>query len=104
VLNGSTLTIGGTSWSAPTWAGICALINQARIAAGQPALPYLGPLIYPLNGAAAFHDITQGSNGAYRAGPGYDLCTGLGAPNVAALVQALTRVPAVAPPAPASAH
>lgn len=100
VLNGSTITIGGTSWSAPTWAGICALINQARVAAGQPTLPYLNALIYPLNGAGAFHDITQGSNGAYKAGPGYDMCTGLGTPNVAALVQALTKAPAVAPPTP----
>jgi kumamolisin len=101
VLNGSNITIGGTSWSAPTWAGICALINQARLAAGQPALPYLNTLLYPMNGSAALHDITQGSNGAYSAGPGYDMCTGLGTPNVAALVQVLTQAAAPAPPAPA---
>ena len=102
VLNGSNIAIGGTSWSAPTWAGICALINQARVAAGQSGLPYLNALLYPLNGAASFHDITQGSNGAYNAGTGYDMCTGLGTPNVAALVQALTQAVAAAPPAPVS--
>lgn len=82
--------IGGTSWSAPVWAGFCALINEARLKAGKPALPFLNPLIYPLLGTAAFRDIVQGSNGAFTAGPGYDLVTGLGVPNVAALIKALT--------------
>ena len=27
-----------------------------------------------------FRDITAGTNGAYRAGPGWDACTGLGTP------------------------
>jgi len=46
----------------------------------------LGPWIYPLIGTNAFRDIAAGSNGAYNAGPGYDLCTGVGAPNVANLI------------------
>ena len=33
VLNGSDQQFGGTSWSSPTWAGICARINQSRAAA-----------------------------------------------------------------------
>ena len=28
-----------------------------------------------------FRDITNGNNGAYAAGPGWDACTGLGVPN-----------------------
>ena len=61
------------------WAGFCALVNEARQKAGQPLLPYLNPLLYPLNGTSAFRDVTAGSNGAYTATRGYDLVTGLGA-------------------------
>jgi kumamolisin len=34
----------------------------------------------------AFHDITIGANGLYTAGPGYDLITGLGTPDIAKLI------------------
>ncbi|WP_198924780.1 hypothetical protein, partial [Nitrospirillum viridazoti] len=88
-LNGQKEQIGGTSWSAPLWAGFCALINEARTKAGKGTLPFLNPLLYPLLGTPCFRDITQGSNGAYSAGPGYDLVTGLGVPNVAQLVSRL---------------
>jgi kumamolisin len=92
VLNGQPMGIGGTSWSAPVWAGFCALINEARTKNGQSPLPYLNPLIYPLMGTAAFRDIVSGSNGAFSAGPGYDRVTGLGTPNVKELVARLTIV------------
>jgi kumamolisin len=90
VLNGKGVQIGGTSLSAPIWAGFCALINEARERAGKPFLSFLNPLIYPLMGTASFRDIVSGSNGAYTAGPGYDRVTGIGVPNVAALITALT--------------
>jgi kumamolisin len=93
VLNGRPIEgtgIGGTSWSAPVWAGFCALINEARSKANLPALPFLNPLIYPLLGTAAFRDIVQGSNGAFSAGPGYDMVTGIGVPNVQELIHALS--------------
>ena len=90
VLNGANQQFGGTSWSAPTWAGICALINQARTANSLPSLGLLGPHIYPLIGTASFRDITSGSNGTYSAGTGYDLCTGIGVPNIATLLQTLS--------------
>ena len=76
----------GTSLSAPVWAGIVATINQARSSLGLKPLGLLGPWIYPLIGTNAFRDITAGGNGTYSAGPGYDLCTGVGAPNVANLI------------------
>jgi kumamolisin len=91
VFHNRILQIGGTSWSAPVWAGFCALINEARAKAKKKPLPFLNPLIYPLSGTACFRDIIQGSNGAYDAGPGYDMVTGLGVPNVAKLIQALTK-------------
>ena len=90
VLNGRVVQMGGTSWSAPVWAGFCALLNEARAKARKPFLPYLNPLLYPLQGTACFRDINSGSNGDFTAGPGYDMVTGLGVPNVKELMKALT--------------
>jgi kumamolisin len=91
VLNGQAQQIGGTSWSAPTWAGFCALINEARSKSQKPPLPFLNPLLYPLLGSAGLRDIVAGSNGAFNAGPGYDMVTGIGVPSLGALIQALTK-------------
>lgn len=89
VLNGQFVVYGGTSWSAPIWAGFCALMNAARAKAGKPALPFLNPLLYQQQTKGCFRDITSGSNGAYEAGTGYDLVTGLGVPNVKQLIASL---------------
>jgi kumamolisin len=43
-----------------------------------------------------FRDITSGNNGAYAAGPGWDACTGLGAPDGTTL---LSRLMATGPAA-----
>jgi kumamolisin len=91
VLQGQVQQIGGTSLSAPVFAGFCALTNEARRKANKPLLPFLNPLLYPLQGTAAFRDITEGSNGAFSAGPGYDRVTGIGVPNMKELVNALTK-------------
>ena len=90
ILHGQSTQIGGTSWSAPMWAGFCALINEARAKANKPPLPFLNPLIYPLMGSAALRDVSSGNNGAFHAGPGYDMVTGVGVPNVKKLIAALT--------------
>jgi len=89
-LQGQVNQIGGTSWSAPAWAGFCALMNEARFKAHKPFLPFLNPLIYPLM-STAFRDIKTGNNGAFNANPGYDQVTGLGVPNVKKLIAALTQ-------------
>jgi kumamolisin len=94
IFQGQPQQIGGTSWSAPTWAAFCALLNEGRAKASKPPLPFLNPLIYPLNGTRSFRDITSGSNGSngqYDAGPGYDLVTGIGVPNIKELIHALTQ-------------
>jgi kumamolisin len=96
ILNGGEYIVGGTSWSSPTWAGFCALINQARSTAGLSSLGLLGPQIYPLLGSTNFRDITSGSNGSggvYNAGVGYDLCTGIGVPDMANLLPTLATPP-----------
>ncbi len=95
VLYGNLTGCYGTSLATPIWAGIIALVNQAREANKVGPVGLLGPALYPLHGTSAFNDIIAGSNGAYRAGPGYDLCTGLGSPNVAHLIQVLEAPAAV---------
>ena len=89
-LQGKGTQAGGTSASCPTWAAFCALLNQARASVGGLApLGLLGPRIYPLMGTANFRDITSGNNGAYNAGLGYDMVTGIGVPVVSSLVSAI---------------
>jgi kumamolisin len=92
IFHGQLYTVGGTSWSAPTWAGICARINQVRYNTATPPLGLLGPKTYPLLGSSSFRDITAGSNGpngVYNAGPGFDLCTGIGVPVINKLIKTL---------------
>ena len=85
-VDGQQAVIGGTSAVAPLWAGLVALMNQHL---GRP-VGWLNPILYGLPPAAgAFRDITAGTNGAYKAGPGWDACTGLGSPDGAKLMEAL---------------
>lgn len=90
ILNGASGVVGGTSWSSPTWAGFCALINQARANANLPPVGLLGPKVYPLIGTNKFHDVTTGNNG-YPAGAGYDLVTGIGSPDVMKIITTVTQ-------------
>lgn len=102
VLNGQQYTAWGTSLSAPIWAGLTALMNQARANAGLSSLGPLNHWIYSLIGSNAFNDITEGDNGAYEAGIGYDLCTGIGSPNVTNLISQIGAEPAILTKAPAN--
>jgi len=88
-VNGVTQQIGGTSASAPTWAGFIALINERRAANSLASLGFLNSRVYPLLGTSNFRDITSGGNGAYTAGTGYDLVTGIGVPVVSTLLATL---------------
>ena len=78
--------VGGTSAVAPLWAGLIARINQGL---GKPA-GFINPLLYTAPANSTFRDITQGNNGDYKAGAGWDPCTGLGSPNGQNLLQVLT--------------
>ncbi len=84
-VDGQTLVIGGTSAVAPLWAGLIALSNQQN---GTTA-GLLQPAIYAAKASSAFNDITQGNNGTFSAGPGWDACTGLGSPIGSKLIQLL---------------
>lgn len=89
--------VGGTSASAPLWASLITRINAAmKTRAGNfNALLYskLGP-------SGVLRDITVGNNdtggllgGQFRAGPGWDACTGWGAPDGTKLLAALQGKP-----------
>jgi kumamolisin len=84
-VDGQNTVVGGTSAVAPLWAGLIALFNQKL---GSP-VGFLNPLLYTSNLQGGFHDITQGNNGAFQAGTGWDACTGLGSPDGAQLLAAL---------------
>jgi kumamolisin len=87
-VDGSQFVVGGTSAVAPLWAGLVALFNQMI---GTP-VGYLNPNLYQKVALAAstFNDITSGDNGDYKAGPGWDACSGWGSPNGTAILKALS--------------
>lgn len=90
---GGLFSVAGTSLSAPSFAGLMALVNQKADAQQGLANPVLYALAakQATGGAAVFHDITTGNNSVpgvtgFSAGPGYDLATGLGSVDAAVLV------------------
>jgi kumamolisin len=78
------LGVGGTSAAAPIWAAGTVVIDQALQKQGKALFGGV-PTIYKLASSAGkyhpFHDITQGNNLYYKAGPGWDYPTGLGSPS-----------------------
>ena len=113
---GSGYLYGGTSIAAPQWAAILTLMNQE--AGNTAGVGNMNPILYQAaeTTPAAFHDITTGSNavvcvagspncngnsGGYgvmsccNAGSGYDLATGLGSVDAAALAAVWPRLTAV---------
>lgn len=101
--------VDGTSCSAPAFAGVIALLNDARIKAGQPSMGFLNPWLYSNPGV--LNDITTGgstgcdgngrfggsSNGSpvvpyasWNATNGWDPVSGLGTPNFENMVKAAT--------------
>ncbi len=81
---------GGTSLAAPIWAGAAAVMNQYLLENGGRQLGDINPLLYRVAEGArlpAFRDVVLGGNAVALAGPGYDLATGLGTPNVDNLVR-----------------
>eukprot|EP01027_Heterolobosea_sp_BB2_P017083 GEZU01024228.1.p1 GENE.GEZU01024228.1~~GEZU01024228.1.p1 ORF type:complete len:298 (+),score=104.59 GEZU01024228.1:190-1083(+) len=98
--NGQFVPVDGTSASAPIFAGMVTLLNDARLRAGLPQLGFLNPLLYQVAREVpeAFIDVTVGRNACgaigtdplccdfgYEAAPGFDAVSGLGSPNFALL-------------------
>lgn len=88
-VDGQSMVVGGTSAVAPLWAAWVALANQKL----GKRLGFLNTSLYGLSGypkqPGPIRDVTQGNNGAYSAGPGWDACTGLGTPDGSRLLQSL---------------
>ena len=84
--------MGGTSLSSPLWSAIIA----DRDGFLQRRSGNINPLVYLLyrtDPKKYFHDITGvgqavTSNGLFPTRPGYDLATGIGTPDMAALITA----------------
>ena len=86
IWNGTKRLIDGTSASAPTFAAIVTLLNDALIADGKPVLGFLNPWIWE-NGriGRGFADVTVGSNKGcnttgFPAKQGWDAASGWGTP------------------------
>ena len=93
------MSVGGTSLSTPQWAGVLAIANALRAQSslapvGAPhSLLYTGISTVASTYASDFLDVTQGADGTCSscyAKSGYDLPTGLGTPNVSALLNSLS--------------
>lgn len=84
IWNGNKYLVDGTSASAPTFAAVIALVNDALIADGKPPLGFLNPWLYS-TGFRAFTDVTTGSNkgcntSGFHAARGWDPASGFGTP------------------------
>ena len=99
-LEGGIFLFGGTSCGVPQWAGIFALVNQARGLGGKTGIGTPNTALYTIYRSARytsdFHDVTLGNNtlagqplAGFSAGTGYDVTTGIGTPNVANLISDL---------------
>jgi kumamolisin len=91
---GGWIEVGGTSLSAPVWAGYISILNaglQYLDGVTTPRVGFFNPHLYKALGnhyspAGSLYPILSGSNGdaalygtaGYNAGPNYNNCTGLG--------------------------
>ena len=93
--------VGGTSASAPAFAALISLLNEARLRAKMPAMGFLNPFVY--KNANAFHDVVKGNNFVgtgpvfpapapfsfgFNCTKGWDPVTGVGTPNFGKLLAA----------------
>ena len=91
LIDGQLLVEGGTSISAPMWAGLIALLNQGL----GHNLGFLNPVLYDkLGPAGILHAVLNGNNGTvemsgYCAGPGWNATTGWGTPDGIRLLEVL---------------
>lgn len=81
---GAQLAMGGTSAVAPLWSALTARLNQRL----GNAVGFFAPLLYAAP-AGLFRDVTSGGNDRFKAGAGWNPCTGLGVPIGDAIERAL---------------
>ena len=82
----------GTSLATPIWAGFTTLINQFL----TKPVGFFNPILYRLARGSRpyppFHQVGVGGNDYYAAGPGYNMVTGLGTPDVWNLARDISAV------------
>jgi subtilase family serine protease len=89
--------VGGTSASAPQWAGLFAIVNSMRRAAGKATLSHTNNFLYAIAKTSYidYHDIHSGNNGTCgslcNSVTGYDTVTGIGSPRANVLIPALAN-------------
>lgn len=114
ISEGAAFAVGGTSASAPSLAGIMAVLNQYLVqnqVQTKPGLGNINPKLYSIaagSTSGVFHDVTTGNNivpcqtgtanctngqFGYTAGAGYDLVTGLGSVDAYNLITAWAGIP-----------
>jgi subtilase family serine protease len=114
ITQGLAIGVGGTSASAPSFAGMVALLNQFLVqnqVQSKSGLGNINPKLYSMAAGGAsgvFHDVTTGDNivpcqadtldctdghFGYTAGVGYNLVTGLGSVDAYNLVTAWAGIP-----------
>ncbi len=81
VVDGKQQPIGGTSAVAPLWAGLIARLAQATGKTASACSSRCCTRASPRAPPPRVQRHRRGNNGAYKAGPGWDACTGLGSPN-----------------------
>jgi kumamolisin len=84
--DGVVMPIGGTSGVAPLYAALTALLTNVCGPVGDLHKVFYGC-------PADFYDVVSGSNGAFKAQNGFDLCTGLGVVNGGLIAEAIKSRP-----------
>jgi len=92
------IQVGGTSAGVPQWAGLAAIVNSMRLAAGKYPMTGMNAALYSAaKKGNNYHDVTTGTNGTCgvlcTATTGYDYVTGLGSPQANNLINALVKAP-----------
>jgi subtilase family serine protease len=100
ITSGQTKPVGGTSASAPTFAAVISLLNEARLSNGKPAMGYLNPWLYA--NPTILTDIVKGNNAigrgqfnlpyGYNCTKGYDPVSGLGTPHYEKMLQSAMKL------------
>lgn len=100
ITGGQTQPVGGTSASAPTFAAVISLLNEARLNNGKPALGYLNPWLY--GNPTILTDIVKGNNAigrgtfdlpyGFNCTKGYDPVSGLGTPDYEKMLRSAMKL------------
>lgn len=108
VIGGSVYEVSGTSASAPVFAGVLTLANNARFKKGKSSVGFVNPSLYNLfkGQPTVYNDVTSGDNKCcaksgvtpvcctygFYCTPGWDPVTGLGSVNVGRFVDAFAAL------------